>query len=138
MARSIEIQYSLARRQLDFLSKGQGAIVTGDGDRTRLDQIFGVVVKLHRITASSKVIYRICGEEARVSFWQGCLLHLDIPVGLTGREIEVMVIYQPVQAATLVVEPLENLYSICAGDPIHVDEAGVSDALDEDLAGAFE
>jgi len=69
---------------------------------------------------------------------QDGILHLDIPVGLTDRDIEVMVIYQPVQAATTAVLSLENLYGICADDPVRVDDAGISDVLDEDLTGAFE
>lgn len=69
---------------------------------------------------------------------QDGILHLDIPVGLSGRDIDVMVIYQPVQVTTAAMLSLEDLYGICADDPIHVDDAGISDALDEDLAGAFE
>jgi hypothetical protein len=33
---------------------------------------------------------------------------------------------------------LESLYGICADDPIILDDCGVSDALDNDLAGAFD
>lgn len=69
---------------------------------------------------------------------QDGILHLDIPVGLSDRDIDVMVIYQPVQTATTAVLSLEDLYGICADDPIRVDDGGISDALDEDLAGAFE
>jgi len=69
---------------------------------------------------------------------QDGMLHLDIPVGLTDRDIEVVVIYQPVQAATTAVLSLADLYGICVDDPIRVDDAGISDALDEDLAGVFE
>jgi len=69
---------------------------------------------------------------------QDGVLHLDIPVGLSDRDMDVMVIYQPVQRATMAMLALEDLYGICADDPIHMDEEGVSDALDEDLTGAFE
>jgi hypothetical protein len=66
------------------------------------------------------------------------ILRLDIPVGLTEREVEVMVIYQPVQSLTSVGKSLEQLYGICVDDPIVIDDLGVSEALDEDLAGAFD
>lgn len=69
---------------------------------------------------------------------QDGILHLDIPVGLTDRDIEVVVIYQPVQTATKAVLSLENLYGICADDLIRFDDGGISDALDTDLAGVFE
>ena len=69
---------------------------------------------------------------------QDGILHLDIPVGLADREIEVMVIYQPMQVVAPAMQSLGDLYGICADDPIRVDEGGVLDGLDEDLAGAFE
>ncbi len=69
---------------------------------------------------------------------QDGILHLEIPVGLTDRDIEVMVIYQPVQAEAIAGLSLEDLYGICADDPINIDDEGISEALDEDLAGAFE
>ena len=69
---------------------------------------------------------------------QDGILHLEIPVGLTDQDIEVMVIYQAASANTATVLSLEDLYGICANDPIGGDDAGISDALDEDLAGAFE
>ena len=69
---------------------------------------------------------------------QDGVLHLDIPVRFTDRDVEVMVIYQTVQADAAAVSSLEELYGICADDPINVDESGISDALDEDFAGAFE
>lgn len=69
---------------------------------------------------------------------QDGILHLDIPVGLSDRDMDVMVIYQPVQKTTTDMLVLEDLYGICADDPIRVDDEGISDALDEDLAGAFE
>ena len=69
---------------------------------------------------------------------QDGILHLEIPVGLKDRDIEVMVIYQPVQTDTTVGLSLDDLYGICTDDPINIDDEGISDALDEDLAGAFE
>lgn len=69
---------------------------------------------------------------------QDGVLHLDIPVGLSDRDMDVMVIYQPVQGATMAMLTLEELYGVCADDPIRVDDEGGSDALDDDLTGAFE
>lgn len=69
---------------------------------------------------------------------QDGILHLDIPVGLADRDVEVMVIYQAVQSEISTELSLKDLYGICADDPISLDESGVADALDEDLAGAFE
>lgn len=69
---------------------------------------------------------------------QDGILHLEIPVGLTDREVEVMVIYQPVQVLMPATSSLAQLYGICADDPIDIDEQGVSEALDDDLAGAFD
>jgi hypothetical protein len=66
------------------------------------------------------------------------ILHLDIPVEMTDREVEAVVIYQPVQSVMTVEPSLESLYGICADDPIILDNCGVSDALDRDLAGAFD
>jgi hypothetical protein len=66
------------------------------------------------------------------------ILHLDIPVEMTDREVEAVVIYQPVQPLTTVEPSLESLYGICADDLIILDDRGVSDALDHDLAEAFD
>ena len=33
---------------------------------------------------------------------------------------------------------LENLYGICADDPIVLDDSGVSESLDDELVGAFD
>jgi len=68
---------------------------------------------------------------------QDGILHLEIPVGLPDRDIEVMVIYQASPADTTAVLSLEALYGICADDPIDIDNAGTLDAMDEDLTGAF-
>ena len=69
---------------------------------------------------------------------QDGILHLEIPVGLTDRDVEVMVIYQAAPVDTTAALSLEDFYGICADDPISIDELGIADALDEDLAGAFE
>ncbi len=69
---------------------------------------------------------------------QDGILHLEIPVGLADREVEVMVIYQPVQLLGTMTPSLAQLYGACADDPISVDDEGVSEALDNDLTGAFD
>ena len=69
---------------------------------------------------------------------QDGILHLDIPDGLTDQDVEVMVIYQPVRALSTGEQFLEALYGICADDPIVLDEQGISEALDDELAGAFD
>ncbi|NEP19805.1 MAG: hypothetical protein F6J97_23450 [Leptolyngbya sp. SIO4C1] len=69
---------------------------------------------------------------------QDGILHLEIPVGLTDREVEVMVIYQPVQVLMATTSSLAQLYGICADDPFRLDDQGISEALDDDLAGAFD
>jgi hypothetical protein len=69
---------------------------------------------------------------------QDGILHLDIPVGMTEQEMEVMVIYQPVLSSNTTGRSLEQLYGICADDPIVLDDQGVSESLDDNLAGAFD
>jgi hypothetical protein len=70
---------------------------------------------------------------------QDGILRLDIPVGLTGRDVEVMVIYQFVQPPLADSgQSLADLYGICADDPITLGDQGISEALDDDLAGAFD
>ncbi|MBW4693100.1 MAG: hypothetical protein KME27_15210 [Lyngbya sp. HA4199-MV5] len=69
---------------------------------------------------------------------QDGILHLDIPVGLTERDVEVMVIYQFVPSPTVTGRSLEPFYGICADDPIILDDGGISESLDDDLAGAFD
>ena len=69
---------------------------------------------------------------------QDGILHLDIPVGLTDQDVEVMVIYQPVRSLSTGERFLEALYGICADDPIVLDDQGISEALDDELAGAFD
>ena len=69
---------------------------------------------------------------------QDGILHLEIPVGLREQDVEVMVIYQPVPSLTTIEPSLESLYGICADDPIILDDLGIAEALDDDLAGAFD
>lgn len=66
------------------------------------------------------------------------ILHLDIPVGVTEREVEVMVIYQPAPPSIATGRSLEQFYGICADDPIILDDQGISESLDDDLARAFD
>ena len=54
---------------------------------------------------------------------QDGILHLDLPVGVTELDLEVMVIYQPVRSLiTSDRSSLADLYGICADDPIALDE----------------
>ncbi|HEY9628810.1 MAG TPA: hypothetical protein V6C84_16035 [Coleofasciculaceae cyanobacterium] len=69
---------------------------------------------------------------------QDGILHLDIPVGIIERDVEVMVIYQFVSSPTGTGRSLEQFYGICADDPIVLDDLGISESLDDDLAGAFD
>ena len=77
---------------------------------------------------------------------QDGILHLNIPVGLVEREVEIMVIYQPVLSYAVVEEKLsipvskslESLYGICADDLIILDSLGISESLDDELVGAFD
>lgn len=68
---------------------------------------------------------------------QDGILHLAVPVGFTEQELEVMVVYQPVQALADQI-PLEQLYGVCANDPIVLDDQGISASLDDNLDGAFD
>jgi hypothetical protein len=69
---------------------------------------------------------------------QDGILRLDIPVGTTEQDVEVMVIYQFVPSSTTTGRSLERLYGICADDPIVLDDCGISESLDDDLTGAFD
>ena len=69
---------------------------------------------------------------------QDGILHLDIPVGIIERDVEVMVIYQSVPSSIATGRSLEQFYGICADDPMVIDDRGVSESLDDDLAGAFD
>ncbi|MBD2254797.1 hypothetical protein [Nostoc parmelioides] len=61
------------------------------------------------------------------------ILHLEIPLGITDKEIEVMVIYQQLESSTTVITPeelgwpsgfFEQTYGICQDDPIIIDSEG--------------
>jgi hypothetical protein len=70
---------------------------------------------------------------------QDGILHLDLLVGVTELDLEVMVIYQPVRSLiTSDRSSLADLYGICADDPISTDNDGISEALDDELVGAFD
>jgi hypothetical protein len=77
---------------------------------------------------------------------QDGILHLNIPVGLVEREVEVIVIYQPVlsyavveeKALASVCKSLESLYGICADDLIVIDDLVISESLVNELVGAFD
>lgn len=69
---------------------------------------------------------------------QDGILHLDIPVGIVERDVEVMVIYQLVSSPTITGRSLDQFYGICADDPIVTDNCGILESLDDDLAGAFD
>ncbi|MGI0494960.1 hypothetical protein ACN4EG_24510 [Alkalinema pantanalense CENA528] len=66
------------------------------------------------------------------------ILHLDIPVGIVERDVEVIVTYQLVASPPVTGHVLKKFYGICADDPIILDEQGISDQLDDDLIGAFD
>ncbi|BAU10990.1 unknown protein [Leptolyngbya sp. NIES-3755] len=63
------------------------------------------------------------------------VLHLEIPTGLIEREIEVVITYQQLEETD---NSLEQLYGICADNPIVIDEEGISESLDDDMVGAFQ
>ncbi len=69
---------------------------------------------------------------------QDGILHLDIPLGLTESDVEVVVIYQPIPSPIPMEPSLASLYGICADDPIILDDRGISAALDDELIGAFD
>lgn len=69
---------------------------------------------------------------------QDGILHLDLPIGLTAQDVDVMVIYQPAQGEETSEQSLEQLYGVCADDPIVIDDQRTSDSFDDDLAGACE
>jgi len=69
---------------------------------------------------------------------QDGILHLDIPVGVREWDVEVMIIYQAIPSSVTDAQSLEQFYGICADDPITLDDRGISESLDDDLAGVFE
>jgi hypothetical protein len=61
------------------------------------------------------------------------VLHLDIPVGITDKEVEIMVIYQPIEIPKQQKTPeelgwplgfFERTYGSCQDDPIVIDSEG--------------
>ncbi len=61
------------------------------------------------------------------------ILHLDIPVEITNTEVEIMVIYQPLESPTQQNTPeelgyppgfFEQTYGSCADNPIVIDSEG--------------
>lgn len=64
---------------------------------------------------------------------QDGILHLDIPVGITEQEVEVMVIYQSVLSSATPKRSLEQLYGICSDDPIVLDDQEISEELGNGL-----
>jgi hypothetical protein len=96
------------------------------------------------------------------------ILHLEIPTEVKDGDVEVIVVYQPVQKpekrqwssdflstfgawkGDLVRAPqevnergwpvgfFEQTYGICADDPIVVDDGGIAEALDDDMEGVFD
>ena len=61
------------------------------------------------------------------------ILHLEIPVGITDKEVEIMVIYQSIEIPKLQNTPeelgwpagfFEQTYGSCQDDPIVIDSEG--------------
>jgi hypothetical protein len=61
------------------------------------------------------------------------ILHLEIPVGITDKEVEIMVIYQAIEIPKLQKTPeelgwppgfFEQTYGSCQNDPIVIDSEG--------------
>ncbi len=68
------------------------------------------------------------------------ILHLEIPLGITDREIEVMVIYEQLEPSAQVKTPqklgwpagfFEQTYGSCQDDPIVIDYEGDFEAREE-------
>lgn len=104
-------------------------------DEGKILSLFVCVLGFHCVSKRSVTM-----ESIKISQWVGRdgILHLNIPIDMTDRDVEAVVIYQPVQALTSVEPSLESLYGICADDPIVLDDRGVSEVLDDELAGAFD
>jgi hypothetical protein len=66
------------------------------------------------------------------------ILHLDIPIGLADRDVDIMIVYQSAQPGKPEKSSLESLYGICADDPIVLDSSGVTETPDDELVGAFD
>jgi hypothetical protein len=75
---------------------------------------------------------------------QDGILHLDVPIGLTDAELEVMIALKKVIPVKTRLEDLEwkefieRTYGSCVDDPIVIDNEGISTALDENLEGIFD
>jgi hypothetical protein len=70
------------------------------------------------------------------------ILHLEIPVGMIDKEVEIMVIYQVLETPTQHKTPedlgypsgfFEQTYGICADDPIVIDSEGEFEIREEIL-----
>ncbi len=68
------------------------------------------------------------------------ILHLNIPLGMKDKEVEVMVIYQSVETGTKTPEDLgyppgffEQTYGSCQDDPIVIDYEGDFEEREEIL-----
>jgi hypothetical protein len=68
------------------------------------------------------------------------ILHLEIPVGITDKEMEVMVIYQQIEPSTPTRTPeelgwppgfFEQTYGSCQDDPIVIDYEGDFETREE-------
>lgn len=54
------------------------------------------------------------------------------------QESESVKIYQSVDDLGWPIDFFERIYGICADDPIVIDDEGISEALDDDMAGVFD
>jgi hypothetical protein len=70
------------------------------------------------------------------------ILHLEIPLGMTDKEVEIMIIYQALETPTQQKTPedlgyppgfFEQTYGICADDPIVIDSEGEFEKREEIL-----
>ncbi|NWF58200.1 MAG: hypothetical protein HXY43_02480 [Fischerella sp.] len=70
------------------------------------------------------------------------ILHLEIPVGITDKDLEVMVIFQPLELSAQMKTPeelgwpagfFEQTYGSCQDDPIVIDSEGVFEQREEIL-----
>ncbi len=76
------------------------------------------------------------------------ILHLDIPVNLQEADVEVTVMFQPVQSPQNSSDTedfnqldwqefIKRTAGSCADDPIVLDKEGIDDRLDDDLSEVF-
>ncbi len=68
------------------------------------------------------------------------ILHLEIPLGITDKDLEVMVIFQPLEPSAQMKTPkelglpsgfFEQTYGVCQDDPIVIDSEGVFEEREE-------